>query len=277
MDAELVRLLGVPAARRPRSRRKSRREPHAFSASSRTLNSSFHRCLPSRLMHHNSSVPTSVTLLCRCTGTIRPAVALRLQRRRQRGQLLDLRLPSPRPACRPRRSRRDRRAEEAELRRLADHQAELLARHVGLGALLHAERHDAQRLDRRRHRPAPPAATSRRRRSTPGPCRRGCARPCRAAPARSTPPRAPPPDRGRRRPAPCSRAAFAALAPSWLSTVQQPRRRSGVRLEDAAVEQHRRRPRPALLLAARRGAVASARPAGCRKSARCFVTAGSAA
>ena len=35
------------------------------SSRSRTLNSSFHFCLPSRLMHHSSSVPTSVTLLCK--------------------------------------------------------------------------------------------------------------------------------------------------------------------------------------------------------------------
>ncbi len=41
-------------------------------------------------------------------------------------------------------------AEEAKLGRLADDEAELLAGHVGLGAFLHAEGHDAQRLDRRR-------------------------------------------------------------------------------------------------------------------------------
>src|SRR5689334_14831226 len=45
-----------------------------YSSRSRTLNSSFHRCLPSRLWHHSSSVPTSVTLLCKCTGTARPAL-----------------------------------------------------------------------------------------------------------------------------------------------------------------------------------------------------------
>jgi NDP-sugar pyrophosphorylase family protein len=37
------------------------------------LNSSFQRCLLSRLMHHSSKVPTSVTLLCRCTGTVADA------------------------------------------------------------------------------------------------------------------------------------------------------------------------------------------------------------
>ena len=41
--------------------------------------------------------------------------------------------------------------EEAELGRLADDQAELLRRQLDLGAFLHAERHDAQRLDRRAH------------------------------------------------------------------------------------------------------------------------------
>src|SRR5262249_43081527 len=41
---------------------------------SRTLYSSFQRCLPSRLIHHSSSVPTSVTLLCRCTGTVLPCL-----------------------------------------------------------------------------------------------------------------------------------------------------------------------------------------------------------
>src|SRR5262249_10294577 len=40
---------------------------------SRTLYSSFQRCLPSRLRHQTSSCPTSVTLLCRWTGTTRPS------------------------------------------------------------------------------------------------------------------------------------------------------------------------------------------------------------
>jgi hypothetical protein len=40
---------------------------------SRTLNSSFQRSWPSRLRHQSSRVPTSVTLLCRCTGTRRPS------------------------------------------------------------------------------------------------------------------------------------------------------------------------------------------------------------
>src|SRR5262249_45462317 len=44
------------------------------SGCSRTLNSSFQRCLPSRLRHHNSSVPISVILLCRCTGPICPSL-----------------------------------------------------------------------------------------------------------------------------------------------------------------------------------------------------------
>jgi len=38
----------------------------------------------------NSSVPTSVTLLCRCTGHRLPFFARRLQRRRQGRQLVDL-------------------------------------------------------------------------------------------------------------------------------------------------------------------------------------------
>src|SRR5205823_4592302 len=44
------------------------------SSRSRTLYSSFQRSLPSRLRHHSSSVPTSVTLLCRCTGTVLPCL-----------------------------------------------------------------------------------------------------------------------------------------------------------------------------------------------------------
>ena len=43
------------------------------------------------------------------------------------------------------------RAEEAELGGLADDQAELGAGDVGLGPFLHAHRHDAEGLDRRRH------------------------------------------------------------------------------------------------------------------------------
>ncbi|MNT70161.1 hypothetical protein D3C72_2085180 [compost metagenome] len=42
-----------------------------------------------------------------------------------------------------------RRAEEAEMHRLAHHQAELLRRQRGIGAFFHAERRHAQRLDRR--------------------------------------------------------------------------------------------------------------------------------
>src|SRR5439155_1690009 len=44
------------------------------SGRSRTLYSSFQRFLPSRLKHHSSSVPTSVTLLSRCTGTVCPSL-----------------------------------------------------------------------------------------------------------------------------------------------------------------------------------------------------------
>ena len=43
------------------------------------------------------------------------------------------------------------RAQEAELGRLADDQADLGAGDVGLGSFLHAHRHDAQGLDRRRN------------------------------------------------------------------------------------------------------------------------------
>src|SRR5690349_3028855 len=41
--------------------------------------------------------------------------------------------------------------EHAELRRLADHEAELLTRQLELGPLLRALRHEADRLERRRH------------------------------------------------------------------------------------------------------------------------------
>ena len=44
-----------------------------------------------------------------------------------------------------------REAEEAEDGRLADDQAKLGAGDVGLGALLHAHRHDTEGLDRRRN------------------------------------------------------------------------------------------------------------------------------
>src|SRR5262245_35931209 len=78
-----------------------------------------------------------------------PLALVRVQRRRQRRQLLDLLLPVLDDGAGGVVATH-RRAEEAEVGRLADDQAELLPRHVGLGALLHAERHDAQRLDRRR-------------------------------------------------------------------------------------------------------------------------------
>src|SRR5262249_31664246 len=48
------------------SLRKENKVPH--SERSRTLNSSFHCCLRSRLWQDSSNVPTSVTLLCRWTG-----------------------------------------------------------------------------------------------------------------------------------------------------------------------------------------------------------------
>ncbi len=58
------------------------------------------------------------------------------------------------------------RAQEPELGRLADDQADLGAGDVGLGAFFHAHRHDAQGLDRRAERPGPPARPFRARRST---------------------------------------------------------------------------------------------------------------
>ena len=154
------------------------------SARSRTLNSSFQRCLPSRLMHHSSSVPTSVTLLCRCTGTVRPSLPGASSV--VASGLSSSIWPSHSSTMVPTASlRRTDGAEEAELGRLADDQAELLAGHVGLGPFLHAEGHDAQRLDRRRTAGHGGQRRLRRRCSTRGPCRRECGRPCRAAPGRS--------------------------------------------------------------------------------------------
>ena len=89
------------------------------------------------------------------------------------------------------------RAEEAELGRLADDQAELGAGDVGLGPFLHPHRHDAEGLDRRRRRRARPARRSRCRRSTTAARRRGSARPCRGGPGRNRRRRGRRPGRGR--------------------------------------------------------------------------------
>ena len=64
------------------------------------------------------------------------------------------RAASPTPS-----SRRTDEREEAKAHRLADHQAELVRRQLGVGALLHAERRHAQRLQRRLACRAPPAST----------------------------------------------------------------------------------------------------------------------
>src|SRR6185436_13363919 len=76
-------------------------------------------------------------------------LALFLERHLERAQRLDV----PAPVL-DQRARRillaDGRREEAELGRLADRQPELASRDVGAGPFLHAERDDAERLERRR-------------------------------------------------------------------------------------------------------------------------------
>ena len=165
---------------------------------SRTLNSSFQRRSSRVLWHQSSSVPTSVTCEWRRTGTVSPSAAvLGGERGLQRGQLLEL---LGVPAVEDRADgvvAAGRRAEEAEDGGLADDQAELGARDVGLGPFLHPHRHDAERLDRRGRRRARPGPRSPGRRSRTGPRRRGSGPPCRAGPGRNRRRPGPRPGRGR--------------------------------------------------------------------------------
>ncbi len=117
---------------------------------SRMFSSSFQRWLRSRATHQSSSVPTSVIRLSSVTGTAAPSLAVDLQRHVERSSALRGRRPSPRsttpagsflrtvelknrnsagsPTVSPNSTGGDRRA----------------------GPFLHAERHDAERLERRR-------------------------------------------------------------------------------------------------------------------------------
>ena len=128
---------------------------------SRMFSSSFQRSLPPRATHHNSSVPISVTRLSSVTGNAHVVLARNRQRHFQRAQLLEVVAPvldqrAGRVAL-PHQG-----AQEPELGRLADDQPELAAGDRRAGAFLHAERHDAQRLQwcgqpgDRRHRALDP-------------------------------------------------------------------------------------------------------------------------
>ncbi|KGX04687.1 putative molecular chaperone HspA/DnaK domain protein [Burkholderia pseudomallei MSHR640] len=122
---------------------------YAF-APPRTSNSTFQRSCVPPCTASSSSVPASVTRACSLTGTTSPGVPARgRQRRLDRVELLQL-------VGRPEVEQRadlvlpaHRRTEEAEADGLADDEAELLRRQRGVGAFLHPERRDAQRLDRR--------------------------------------------------------------------------------------------------------------------------------
>ena len=92
----------------------------------RTPNSSFQRCLPSRATHQSSSVPISVRWTRRRTGTSVPAWSGHSSVGHERRELLDLVAPDLEHGA-ERVLFAAARAEEAELGRLADDEAELLA------------------------------------------------------------------------------------------------------------------------------------------------------
>ena len=108
-----------------------------------------------------------------------------------------------------------------------------------VGAFFHAERHDRQRLERRRECRGRRAWRFRCRCNRCAACRRGCARPCRRAPAHNTPRRARPRASDLRR----SRLDWLAslLPPARYSSTPSIRSRTSVALQHAAVEEHVRR------------------------------------
>ena len=155
--------------------------------------------LPSRLWHQTSSWPTSVTLVCRCTG--HHAAGLAFQGRRKPGSVPRCPAPTLRRRC-----PLDLRGEptsrgSGKLHLLADHQAELLARNVGFGSFLHAEWGNAQSLHRPRHSGHGGHRGLDADVVRPGRAAADAHRPGRGAPGRSTPLRARPRDRDR---CPCS-------------------------------------------------------------------------
>ena len=111
------------------------------------FSSSFQRSLPPRATHHNSSVPISVTRLSSVTGMLTLSFARHRQRHFQRAQLFEVVAPVV-----DQRARRvalpHERAEETELGRLADDEAELTTGDRRAAALFHPERDDAQGLER---------------------------------------------------------------------------------------------------------------------------------
>ncbi len=235
-----------------------------------TLNSSFQR-RPSRATHQSCSMPVSVTTVSNDTGTTSadasPASKAHFHGRKlfqlvaeifdQVAGLVVLAHGG---------------GEEAELGRLADHQAEFAAGNALLRAFLHAERHHRQRLERSRESRERTAWRFRCRHNTCAARRRGCARRGRAAPGRNTPRRAPPRASGLRR-----SAAVTAGMPSSASqesSVARMRSRTRRGIQHAAVEKHVRGAGQAAGAAPHRALLAS--PAACwrRKRARCRVMAG---